>query len=267
MVDQQVVSRQLRFEAGESDGRTLVGLAVPFNEQTRIDNFFEGTFDEQFRRGAFKRTLSMKTPKLQFDHGTHPMLGSIPIGHFERLKEIDRGLDVRAPIFDNWMTEPVRDAIRTEAIDGMSIRFRPIKVETTEPEARTDGGEVELRTITEAELIELGPVVFPAYEGTSVDVRSLELAALDLSSEIDRHRLAAALLGGVSNDRGGPGHSEGQGTDPEAGSPAEVFDPAASHSDSKPPPNRRRAFVARLHEHMESNSGYRTASGAAARSR
>ena len=251
-MDSQIRTRHVSFrqrdDSADGDGRTLTGVAVPFNQQTRIDNWFEGTFDEQFAPGAFKRTLDHKTPVLQFDHGTHPMLGSIPVGTFRDLTETKRGLEVEAEIFNNWMTEPLRDAIRNGAIDGMSIRFRPIKVEIVDADAREDD-DVELRTITEAELIELGPVVFPAYPQTSVDLRNI-----DLSNEDDRHRLAQALLSGAANTGDGPG-SNGLGTTPkEAGVPAERHDPDSFHSCNSSPQRNRRQRQIRLLE-LELHNG------------
>lgn len=255
-VDTAVI-RHVAFRADQTDesGTTLKGLAVPFNQPTRIDNWHEGTFDEQFHMGAFKRTLGMRTPVLQFDHGTHPLIGSLPIGTFTELRETRRGLEVEAQIFGADLFAPLREALATDAIDGMSIRFRPIRIEVTEPEARTDDGDVELRTVTEAELIELGPVIFPAYAGTSVDMRSV-----DLTNENDRLLLARALLGGVAPTGHEPGHPTGPGTAPiEAGAPAERTGPASSHPEPDAPPPTHRARRARLHRHQEYiSNGHRT---------
>lgn len=245
-----MLTREMRFARadGGSDGRTLVGLAVPFNDMTRISNFFEGTFDEQFARGAFKRSLGMRTPKLQFNHGTSFMFDELPIGTFEEIRETDRGLEVEARIFEAPLFEPLREAIASEAIDGMSIRFRPIRTEVTEAEARDDGGEVELRTIREAELIELGPVVFPAYEQTTVDMRAL--GTLDLSNEIDRHRLATALLGGAAPAGEAPANIHGPGTDHEMRSPAVMSDQDPLHSERSASRSDPRVLAqrARMHE-------------------
>jgi len=154
------------------DGRTLEGYAAVFDTPTRIENW-DGEFDEQIARGAFKRTLNARTPVLQFDHGQDARTGSVPIGAIEDIREDRHGLFVRATLFDNAVVEPIRQAIAGGAIDGMSFRFRVNDDQWT----RRDG-DVDLRTIREVELFELGPVVFPAYEATTVGVRSL-LAHLD----------------------------------------------------------------------------------------
>lgn len=206
------LTRHIRFDPEESDGRTLIGLAVPFLDPTRIDNPFEGTFDEQFAPGSFARSLGLRTPKLQFDHGTHPMIGSLPIGDIRKIWESKRGLEVEAQIFEADLFAPLREAIASQAIDGMSIRFRPTKVESDE------SADVELRTVTEAELIELGPVIFPAYPSTTVDLRHF-----DMDSSSDRRRLAEALLAGVvPADAAAP--AQGPGTDSAPESPATADD-------------------------------------------
>ncbi len=148
-----------------------------FNSPTRIDSW-EGEFDEVIAPGAFKRSLNARTPVIQFDHGQHPLIGSLPIASIQRLREDARGLYVQARVFDNWMTEPVRDAIREQAISGMSFRFQVVKADK-QPGARK--GDPELRTLREVKLFELGPVVFPAYADTSVALRSLQRALPDLN--------------------------------------------------------------------------------------
>jgi HK97 family phage prohead protease len=163
-------SEELRYcefrAADDPDGRTLEGYAAVFNAWTNIRDA-AGTYKEQIAPGAFKRSLGTLTPKLQFDHGQHPLIGSIPIGQFTVLREDRNGLFVRARLSDNWMVQPVRDAISDGGITGMSFRFRVIK-----DDWGTDG-DGETRTIQEVELMELGPVVFPAYQQTSVAVRAL----------------------------------------------------------------------------------------------
>ena len=184
----------------DGDGLTLEGYAAVFSSPTRIDSW-EGKFDEVMTPGAFKRTIATKGARgirLQFDHGQHPLIGSIPIGSIEELREDNRGLFVRACLSDNWLVEPVRMAIRDGSIDGMSIRFRVVRDEWDHEQ------DVPLRSIGEAELFELGPVVWPAYEETSVGVRAREIASA-LTDPDQRAEIARALLVGTSAVPAEPG--------------------------------------------------------------
>jgi HK97 family phage prohead protease len=154
------------------DGLTLEGYAAVFNSPTRITNAWEGDFTESIAPGAFARAVRANPkPVMQFDHGTHPMLGSIPVGVIQSMREDDRGLYVSGRVHDNWLTAPVRDAITEGSITGMSFRF-------TVPE----GGEawsddLEERTVSDVDVHELGPVVWPAYTDTQVSLRSKQFAA------------------------------------------------------------------------------------------
>lgn len=170
----------LRDESVRGDGLTLEGYAAVFNSPTLINDHL-GQYEESIAPGAFKRTISARTPVLQFDHGQHPVLGSIPIGSIQSLAEDARGLFVRARLFDNWMTEPLRQAITEGAVDGMSFRFQI-------PEGKEDwdrSGDVHVRTIREVKLHELGPVVFPAYRDTTVSLRSLAAHVPGLTLTMD----------------------------------------------------------------------------------
>jgi len=178
MSDPKYVQRMVPFEvtrAGD-DGLTLEGYAAVWDQPTMIDSW-EGRFAERIARGAFARTIKARTPVLQFDHGSHPLIGSIPLGTITSLREDDRGLFVRARLSDNWLVEPIRDAIRDGAVNGMSFRFRAIRDEHDDDAewAKTFGDDVPGRTLLEVAMPELGPVVFPAYDATEVGVRN-ELA-------------------------------------------------------------------------------------------
>lgn len=208
--------RSVPFElerADGGDGLTLSGHAAVFNQVTRIDSW-EGRFDEQIAPGAFKRTLDAKTPVLMFDHGKHPLIGTMPLGSITRAREDNVGLRIEARLHDNWLIEPVRDAIRSGAVDGMSFRFEAIQ------ETWDESGDIPLRTLTEVRVPEAGPVVFPAYQGTDVAVRSLfdQLPAEFLEE------LRTQILG----TRDGPGIAT-------PFHDSLVSDPADGHSDS---PNR-----------------------------
>lgn len=203
----------LERSAADSDGLTLEGYAAVFDSVTRIDSW-EGMFDEQIRRGAFAKTLKERTPVIQFDHGSHPLVGSIPIGSVERVAEDDHGVLVKARLHDNWLVHPVRDAIRSGAVDGMSFRFSVVREEWD------DSGDVPLRTITELKAPEMGPVVFPAYEATSVGVRS-DIARLLNDPDLREHLARALILRTSEDDAARQGTSSDDAATPPA-PPAEA---------------------------------------------
>lgn len=200
--------------AGDGDGLTMEGYASVFDCPTEIDSW-EGRFVETIQRGAFARTIEARTPVLMFNHGQHPMIGDMPIGAIKTIREDAKGLFVSARLSSSWMIDPVREAIDNGSISGMSFRMQVIKDKWTGTTQRS-------RTITEVRCPELGPVVFPAYNETSVSVRSQQIAA-DLADPQIRAELARIFATGTPLER--PAVSDGtRSEDP----PAESEDPPAA---------------------------------------
>jgi HK97 family phage prohead protease len=199
-------------EDGEADdGLTLEGHAAVFGARTVINSWWEGRFTEEIAPGAFKKTFRERVPVLQFDHGTHPLVGSIPIGRIKEVLEDDIGAYTRARLHDNWLVQPVRDAIAEESITGMSFRFSVVREEWRDEDGKIIKDDDELlqllwadtdapyRTLKELRVPELGPVVFPAYDETEVGVRSatapmtIDLGQLATNREA-RAQLARSLF-------------------------------------------------------------------------
>lgn len=172
-----------------STGRTLEGYAAVFNEDTPIRSW-EGSFNERIAPGAFKKTLAERTPVMQFNHGHDSRFGQLPIGVYKEVREDDKGLFVRGPLFEH--AEPIREAIREGAVTGMSFKFGVVRETWQDKDGKEISSKRELqdllwgdgrdingeqrgplqRTIKEVKLMEAGPVVTPAYTQTSVAVRS-----------------------------------------------------------------------------------------------
>ena len=204
-VERAAPFRPRRAKNGEDDGRTLSGYAAVFGQPTEIDSW-EGTFTETIRKGAFRKTIRENTPVMQFDHGRHPLIGSIPIGSIVDLREDDEGLYIEGRITDNWLMQPVRDAIAEESVNGMSFRFEVVREEWRDANGKPvkpeevfdllwmpgDRGPLQ-RELIELKCRELGPVVFPAYTGTSVSVRAREQAAELARDDGFTRRIRASL--------------------------------------------------------------------------
>jgi HK97 family phage prohead protease len=235
------------------DGLTMEGYAAVYDTDTQIDSW-EGTFTERLRRGVFRNSLrGGKRPMLQYDHGRHPLIGSIPIGAIRDLYEDDQGLFVRARLTDNWLIQPIRDAIRDGGVTGMSFRFEPLRDEWRDGTGKVIKDQAELsrllsdpgdrgpleRTLIEVRLLELGPVAWPAYTETSVGVRSAAtdavMAALD--DPVVRAEVARALLLDPPRDRHRAPDPDETDTpeDPPDPAPAEPDAPAAPLVENEPP--------------------------------
>lgn len=233
VMEQAVCMRAVEFRAtgDPGDGRTLEGYAAVFDTPTRIQSW-EGEFDEDIARGAFRKTLRSSTPVLQFDHGRDPRTGTVPIGAIDELTEDDTGLFVRARLFDNPVVEPIRQAIAGKAINGMSFRFQVAREQWYDNAGVKVKGEELSRLLWEPgergplrrqilevdPLHELGPVVFPAYDSTTVGVRSL-LAQMDAAERRALiHELAAELRRAVdlTDLTGRPDARSAGGGDPDA---------------------------------------------------
>ncbi|MCV7100075.1 HK97 family phage prohead protease [Mycobacterium palustre] len=209
-------------DSGEpNDGLTLDGYGAVFNRITVIDSW-EGRFREQIAPGSMKKSFRESPPKVQFDHGRHPLIGSIPIASLRSIAEEtdpvlapEGGAHIVARIFDNWLMLPVRDAIAADppAINGMSFRFEVVREawETADGKPIRDDmqlmqildeawfGEwpeeqLPLRTLKELRVPEMGPVVWPAYPDTSVGVRSKVIDLGRLKDPSQRELLARAVF-------------------------------------------------------------------------
>jgi HK97 family phage prohead protease len=234
-----------RDDSGNGDGRSFSGYGAVFNSFTRIDSW-EGTFDEQFAPGAFRKTIRERKPKFQFDHGRHALLGSVPIGVITEIHEDERGLYVEARLGKHELIDLIQEAIETGAIDGMSIRFSVVREEwrdslgnvvaPTEVDAILWGGHpdrgVLQRTILEAKLEEVGPVVWPAYKDTTAGVRSMEPVTIDparLSEPAVRRALAELLLRADAEEQAA---REGDSSDDEPRDAVEVVEHSEEDTDA-----------------------------------
>ncbi|MFL0172423.1 HK97 family phage prohead protease [Mycobacterium sp. SMC-13] len=219
---------------GEDDGLTFEGYGAVFDSPTRIDSW-EGLFDEQIAAGAFRKSIRELIPKFQFDHG-RSVFGSLPCGVITDIHEDDNGLFVQARMSSSWFWEPLREAIASQAVDGMSFRFSVVRDEwrdnagkLVKPEEVDKilyyGEQPErtplLRILKEVRVAEVGPVVWPAYPDTTAGLRSKVIDLDRLRDGDPEHRklfaATALTIRTVEESREDPGQSDAapQGTTPD----------------------------------------------------
>jgi len=181
----------VRHEADGGDGRTLVGLAVPYDVELEVDDWWDMPYTEVFRKGAFAKTIRDRgRPVPLLVSHAHRALG---IGRSVRLEETDAGLEA-----DFHLTEGVQQAdevlalVADEAISGLSIGFEPVIDKRTAGPKRTPASARELVERTEVVLREVSVCNFPAYADAGVTgIRSL--APAPTVADVGRHPSVATL--------------------------------------------------------------------------
>lgn len=165
------------LRASEDGGMpTMVGHFAVFNQWTEINSMWEGNFLERIAPGAFKKTFAENREGMRvlFQHGNDPVVGDKPLGPIQELREDDTGGAYEVPLLD---TSYVRDLLPglEAGLYGASFRFKVMRediADSPKPSAYNPRGLPE-RTIREAQVMEFGPVTFPAYAGATAGVRSL----------------------------------------------------------------------------------------------
>lgn len=162
-------SYQLRAEA--SDDGIVEGYASVYNQQTNIGDWFY----EIIERGAFDNTDL--TDVLLF---TNHDMNKIPLARSRKnngnstmqLIPDEIGLKMRAniDIVNNAEAKTLNSAIQRGDIDGMSFRFIIGDEEWTDLD--TDMPTRHIKSISK--VIEVSAVNIPAYDGTSIYMRSID---------------------------------------------------------------------------------------------
>lgn len=193
MLEQETRNTPGRVElrTGAAGLGILTGYASVFNKRSQD----LGGFVEQVHPSAFKKTLADKAPVIaRFNHSDNHPLGTTAAGTL-RLT-VDRGglrYDVDLP--DTQTGRDVKELAERGDLRYSSFAFRVVEDRWDEAD---DG--VLLRTLLSVKLVDVAPVMNPAYLDTTSGMRSL---SQHLGIELDKVQRAAragdlhSLLSGV----------------------------------------------------------------------
>lgn len=157
---------------------TLVGYAATFN-QASVDL---GGFVEVLAPGAFSTVLEDDCRCLR-NHNDDLILGRSTAGTL-RLEQDADGLRYECDLDDTSAGRDTARMVKRGDITGCSFQFTIADGGATWDFA----GDVAKRTITKVgRLYDVGPVTFPAYESTRVDMRSVEAARAAAQEAQTRH--------------------------------------------------------------------------------
>jgi HK97 family phage prohead protease len=173
-----------------SEGRTIYGIAVPFDQPTQVRDM-AGPYMEVFRYGAFARTIAERGPSKVKVLGLHDSQ-VMPLGRAVSLVETEGvGLIPELQISKTRAGDEALELVRDGALDSMSVGFSPVSHRTAKD------GTVER---TEVKLHEISLVPFPAYDGARIaGIRSADLQQMAslCRSDLDLSATARAALAEV----------------------------------------------------------------------
>jgi hypothetical protein len=157
----------------QEDGKIVIsGLAIPYGKQS----VNLGGFKEVIEKGTFRSPVESDQDIVSTaNHDPRLILGRRSNGTLQ-LEDRPEGVWMSATLPNTSAARDVAELISGGYMTGQSFQFR--NTPGTDRFSRTADGTV-LRTVTDASLIELGPVTFPAYEQTSANVSAETRSAVE----------------------------------------------------------------------------------------
>jgi HK97 family phage prohead protease len=175
--DLPLASAEVEIREDGDGAAVFAGYAAKFNSRTLIGALPWG-FYEEVSPGAFSKTLGEGDQRKLIQHDPYYVVSRVSAGTL-RLSQDKTGLAVDSDLDRALSYVPDLIAnVRNKNISGMSFGFRVIKDTWAEEQVgeTSDGKPItgELRTIKEAELIEVSSVTFPAYGDTEAGLRATD---------------------------------------------------------------------------------------------
>lgn len=156
---------QIRAKSADKPGAS--GYAAVFNEITDL-----GWFREVIKPGAFSRALrEAQDVRCLYNHDANAVLGRTKSDTLT-LREDSKGLAFECDFPDTQLGRDLRASMDRGDVDQCSFGFI-VRKQTWTEEKMDDGSCLDTRTIEDVDLFDVSIVTYPAYEGTSCDVRSL----------------------------------------------------------------------------------------------
>jgi HK97 family phage prohead protease len=184
--------------AGDDAKPALEGYAAVFNEEYVLYEDTGMRWIETIKPGAFARVLRERQDvRCLFNHDPNKVLARTENNTLQ-MREDNKGLSYDAALDSRTgVAQDVRCFVDRKDVTGCSFSFQVSKQAWREEESSDGKMTTYTREIEEiGSLYDVGPVTFPAYEGTSVGARSLlqELRRVSgMTPELRSRMLARAL--------------------------------------------------------------------------
>lgn len=174
----------LSFSGSASvDGRRLSGVAHAFGEVAALSGSYE-----VLAPTAFDQALSSSDVRAFVEHDRRLILGRQSAGTLRVWAAAD-GLHYEIPEVPNTSYgNDLLESVRRGDVTENSFSFMPGQMEHGRAK---DGLPIHTHTSV-AELIDVSPVTMPAFGGTTVQLRAIQVEAESIPSQLARARARAA---------------------------------------------------------------------------
>jgi HK97 family phage prohead protease len=172
--EKEVRLAEMRVEEAE-DKMILEGYAIVFEEETLIGDEERG-FREVISRDSLSKA-NMKDVPLKYNHMDSFLILARTKNKSLSLSVDEKGLKVHAELLNTTTNQDVYKMVKAGLLDKMSFAF------TVKKQSWDRKAEIPLRRIEEIDrLFDVSVVDLPAYEGTSIYSRSLDLVETELKA-------------------------------------------------------------------------------------
>jgi HK97 family phage major capsid protein/HK97 family phage prohead protease len=173
----RAVTERAQVRDVEAGMPTLFGHFARFDQFNLIDSAYEGTFLERIAPHAFDKTIAENRDNMRvlFQHGRDPVVGDKPLAAISALRADKTGPYYEGQLLDTSYVRDILPGLQA-GVYGASYRFRVLREDIVQPTEASDHNPDQLpeRTIKEAQVMEFGPVTFPADPMATAGVRSKE---------------------------------------------------------------------------------------------
>jgi HK97 family phage prohead protease len=178
VLERRVVNQRLapvRIETRGDGKKVITGYGAVFYsaDDPGTEYWLWGDIAERIAPGAFDRAIAEQhDARGLFNHDPDNLLGRVSNGTMTISKDA-KGMRYEIPV-DEADPDHQRVVRKIERGDltGSSFAFYPTTI--TWREETKDGKTYDLRIIEDLELVDTGPVTYPAYESTTAGVRSAQ---------------------------------------------------------------------------------------------
>lgn len=174
--ERRTVTRPIEVRKNEAGATIISGHAAVFYRAGDAETVYAlwSDFEERIMPGAFDAALQRKDDtRALFNHDVSLILGRTEAGTC--VLSVDKiGLRFEVTLPGSDIGQRVAEAVQRGDITGCSFSFTADKQSWIE-EKQADGSTLTIREISDVTLYDVGPVTFPAYEGTDVSVAKRSL--------------------------------------------------------------------------------------------